>query len=557
MRAPVNPVMRYIVIVYGASSAMLYVEEAINRGFKPIIVNPPLAYDPQEENFRLAVGDKAIYIKGKSLDDQSDVIAELKKYDIACIVPGAAAGVTYAERLIDAMGFEGNGYDSLWRRDSKRGMHQSLKEAGIRYIKSTVVTNDDDIKKFFEENDIKSAFMKYSEGASSYGAKKCDSIEEAIKHFHDISDKKNSFGWNTDVLLQEFIGGDEYIVNSVSCRGKHLITDIWKYRKVLTEDKEMIYESMELLMSVEPGIHDLIIYAYKVLDATGFKIGPCHGEFKIDEKGPVLIETNPRPMGASMTSRYLDECLGHHITDIAMDAYLDKKKFMMRLLKPYRPLKMAALKFMISPRETDANLAPIMEILHGLKSFRQTNPLINDEIVHITKTVDLETSPIMIKLCHEDENLLHKEVEFLHELETKYFDLLASVNDKIPETKVATHDWIKEYAPPTSRMLFARTDGDSLFHLGKETAIDRFAVWDTYDAIVFMNASEGTLMEKLRVMRYYMSQLRNGGYFVIVPEVFKEFPYGSVGMEILLHVLDCKVEVPPMNTDGAIFAIKN
>ncbi len=35
-----------------------------------------------------------------------------------------------------------------------------------------------------------------------------------------------------EVLIQEYIDGTEYVVNTVSCNGKHMVTDIWVYSKV-------------------------------------------------------------------------------------------------------------------------------------------------------------------------------------------------------------------------------------------------------------------------------------------------------------------------------------
>ncbi|MBP5395059.1 MAG: hypothetical protein J6Y18_04040, partial [Candidatus Methanomethylophilaceae archaeon] len=77
------------------------------------------------------------------------------------------------------------------------------------------------------------------------------------------------------------------------------------------------------MKDLEPGHTQMVQYMYSVLNAVGMKWGLCHSEVKIDKKGPVLIEVNARPVGLAMTAAYLDECLGYHLTDMAVDVYLD------------------------------------------------------------------------------------------------------------------------------------------------------------------------------------------------------------------------------------------
>lgn len=67
------------------------------------------------------------------------------------------------------------------------------------------------------------------------------------------------------------------------------------------------------------GEADLIEYAYDVTEAIGIKYGAVHGEYMIDEDGPVLIEVNCRPNGLNMSAKFLDKLSGQHETDSALD----------------------------------------------------------------------------------------------------------------------------------------------------------------------------------------------------------------------------------------------
>ncbi len=61
-----------------------------------------------------------------------------------------------------------------------------------------------------------------------------------------------------------------------------------------------------------------------------------HGEFMVDEKGPILIEVNCRAMGGSLPAAFADLISGQHETDSILDTLLYPQKFMNELKKPYR-----------------------------------------------------------------------------------------------------------------------------------------------------------------------------------------------------------------------------
>ncbi|MCQ3907658.1 MAG: hypothetical protein MJ219_02735 [Mycoplasmoidaceae bacterium] len=68
----------------------------------------------------------------------------------------------------------------------------------------------------------------------------------------------------------------------------------------------------------DPKYTKVIEYNSKVLRAIGLTYGLCHNEFKVDKKGPVLIEANCRTPGGSMQGKYLDYVLGHHETNVSL-----------------------------------------------------------------------------------------------------------------------------------------------------------------------------------------------------------------------------------------------
>lgn len=552
--------MKYVVICEGASSATLYVEEVLNRGFKPIIINPPRPdcgiVDEFSLEFKKSTGDKAIFIDMNDESEYADVIKRLRELEVIAVVAGSEYGVRYADRISKELGLPGNDPETTDLRCTKRGMIESLEKAGIRAIKTAVVHSEEDIEKFWKENDLEVVFMKLSESASSTGAKICRDLDDAKQHFRSISESGNCWGVKSEVLIQEFIDGEEYIVNSVSCEGRHIITDMWRYTKYQTSEGNVIYESSVSVMFAEPGVQDIVRYAYDVLNATQFKYGPCHGEYKVDKKGPVLIETNARPMGANMTSDFLDEAFGHHITDISLDSYIDPARFDMYRRKRYHPNKLANIVMTIVPYDIDADMSPFYEIIKHLKTFRHSNPALPAGVKHYPKTIDLDTSPMMIKLCGDPLDVINDHLLIL-ETELRYFDLVFSFHDVIPGTKMKTDmKAVSERIGRTMRTLVVTDEKKYISYLDKTEDVKDNS-WDMYDACIFAKIGDSSLSGKYRDIMESLSQVRSGGYVFIIPEVYENMPHGAVGIELIMSVMKVNMEIPAEESKGIIYGIKS
>lgn len=422
--------MDCVVISEGASSARLYLTEIRKRGYTPIVVYPPRGGDMKDDRFLQefikTVGSDAIILHA---DDYSyeDLVKKLKEYSVKAVVAGAEYGVRYADRLARDLSVNGNNPDTTYMRCTKKGMFEGLKKRGIRCIATATVTCDEDIDRFWDENDIDVAFMKYNEGASSTNNRVCYSRQEAKDHYNKIAGDVNLFGNKVEVLIQEYIRGTEYVVNTVSCRGHHIVTDVWDYLMADNGDSNIIYRWASVIDTSSPELTALKEYALKVVDALGFEYGPCHGEYFIDRKGPVLIETNARPMGGCMEADYLDECIGHHITDIAIETYLNPEKYVENVPENYvKPKKSAKLVFPYSLVDADVELGKHFGGIRDLKTYRAVVPFdILSVKTHVKKTTDLSTSVMVIKLCGKEKDV-ENDIESIYEMEKKFNSSLRS-----------------------------------------------------------------------------------------------------------------------------------
>ena len=106
-------------------------------------------------------------------------------------------------------------------------------------------------------------------------------------------------GYNDCLLLQSFLSGPQYIVNTVSHGGRHYVTDAW-LMDVRTEGQLVIPGGIDLIDPASPRAQALFEYTIAVLDAVGIENGAAHAELKWTEDGPALIKIGARLMGAAM-----------------------------------------------------------------------------------------------------------------------------------------------------------------------------------------------------------------------------------------------------------------
>ena len=86
-------------------------------------------------------------------------------------------------------------------------------------------------------------------------------------------------------FTQEYLKGDEYVVDTVSRSGVHKCVAIWKYDKRLFNGSPVVYFGMRLMpVDSEPMLASAVQYIFGVLDALGIKNGAIHSELKIEER---------------------------------------------------------------------------------------------------------------------------------------------------------------------------------------------------------------------------------------------------------------------------------
>lgn len=547
----------FIVIVEAVSNGRFYIDEALKRGYTPLVVFPPLKGEEgdgyaelrQEYAVHYPTGTEVIYACSAE-----DAMERLRGRDIVCVVTGSEFGVGLTDALAEALGLPGNPVSSSPDRRDKKRMQDALKRAGVRHIRSETVMSVSEALRFREEIGGGRLVLKPRASTGTNGVHFCDTAEQTRFCFDKIMSSSDFFGTeNSDVLVQEFIAGTEYIVNTASSNGIHRVTDMWVYNKIAIGEEGNAYDYGRLITRLDPGQSELATYIYDVLDALGFRYGPGHGEVMMGPDGPVLIEIGARPMGGGFSRDLLDECLGHHLVDAALDCYLEPERFEEARLAPYRPRKEFMIKYFISPKDALVRAVPMMAFVRHFPSFVRGNFAEMLGTDRITRTVDLFSAPGNIQLCHEDEAVLMRDYNILRWLEQNAFSLLfeAERGERPPSpAKTGPADLPADMGPDA----FVLTDSPEGLP-GELTVVtpDTLAgLGGGFGSGLFLVRNAPGMEETLSLFHDFAGKLRPGGKIYVAPESYEGFPYGRMGIELMMRICGVRVELPLYRGGGLL-----
>lgn len=318
----------FVVIVDGVSNGRYLAPAFLAMGYNCIHVQTPLMIESLAASLNHTLYDENIVTA-----DISSALLKLAKYaNIIAVLPGQESGVTWADSISNALGLKNsNGIQLSAARRDKFVMQETIKSAGLNHIPHFKANNLADIQRWIKENGSYPIVVKPIQSAGTEGFYLCHNEKMVEEAFNSLYKKENIFHQiNDEVLVQQYIDGQEYNVNFISCAGKHFLSEIWKVDKVVRNDAKM-YELTVLLPQNAPEYLLLKEYAEQVLNAVGIKYGPSHCELIIDTKSnkPVLVEVAARLMGG-VDFGVVAEATGTNAAVVTAEAYVSPLAFAKR-----------------------------------------------------------------------------------------------------------------------------------------------------------------------------------------------------------------------------------
>jgi len=361
-------------------------------------------------------------------EDMSGGVTELAQtvrllpYQVMAVMPGSEPGVELANLLSHELGLATtNPVELLAARTDKAEMQEALRRNGVPAAKQFKSGNLDQLLSWAKTEDQWPLVAKPVGGAGSEGIFFCKSDDDIrAAHQHIIGNRSSTGALNNQLALQEFLSGDEYIVDTVSHNGKHLCVGVWVYNKVrgLPWNPTAILSTQCKLLPPSGEVQDkLVDYVFKVLDAVGLQHGPCHTEIMLTPRGPVLVEVNARLHGLQ-GPRLIELCTGTSKATYAADAMVYGGELFSKLYQEglstgrymYPELKNCLMCMLISSVEgylqasledsiSQLNLPSVLEILPAVSKGG-----------YLSQTKDLPTLAGTVLMVHESMEQIEKDV---------------------------------------------------------------------------------------------------------------------------------------------------
>jgi L-amino acid ligase len=342
-------------------------------------------------------------------------VEAIRAYQPSFVLAGTESGVELADSLGVTLGFEVNDPSLSRARRDKFEMNEAVRRSGIRTVDHFKSYDCGSVLAWANDHGLP-VVVKPPKSAGTDSVTFCYSLDDVQRAFDAIFQKKNQLSQINDyVLVQSFLEGDEYFVNSVSLDGFHYITEIWRVKKKKVKNAAYIYDMSVLLPGNGELQETLISYTQSVLTALGVKYGPCHTELMMTQQGPILIESAARLQGGILDSA-IQYTLGSTQVTLTVDSLCNPRAFLEKVRKGYQKFhKMWAVAF-ISNQTGVVLKEHIYDLCNQLKSkywvFRHPK-----EGEMISKTIDLFTSPGHMYLSHDNEDILRADYHLIRKSE--------------------------------------------------------------------------------------------------------------------------------------------
>jgi len=286
-----------ILIVSGYSSGRFLAPMFRGKGYHCIHITSTSEFNNPVLNKHYIRTDYLDNIVIDSENDYDNLLKKLEKYNVMLVIAGSEPGVLLADKLSEFFNTPRNTYSLSAARRDKYLMHEALKKNGVLCAKQIHTQHVNAALNFRDLIKADRIVVKPLSSSSSDNVFYCHSENEIRNSFEIILNKKNILDeLNDNVLVQEYLNGKQYIVNTVSSEGNHFITDVWE--EVSANDNIPSNDIHANMVKRNTEIYSVLAnYTYEVLNSLGIRYGAAHSEIRITKNGPCLVEIGARLPG--------------------------------------------------------------------------------------------------------------------------------------------------------------------------------------------------------------------------------------------------------------------
>lgn len=347
-----------------------------------------------------------------------ETVEYLKAQGVQSIINGSEFGTFITDKLNSLMGFPGNDFSKVKSRISKYEMVKQLQQSGLRCAQSYIIDSHSQLELLSPKFTFP-LFIKPVESAGSDGCKKINNFTELSSFFNGIHGKLNLLGkMNNSLIIQEYIEGEQFIVNSVSLNGKHYISEVYSVRIDQCNGVPIYRSIVTLDISTESEVYHLITdYVKECLTSLGVSEGAAHSELRLTKTGPCLIEVNSRIMGPVLDVDAFYCAFGYSQPSLLCESIIHPEIFSRRLnYKTGNPKKHFSMVFLRCTAKGKISHRKGLENIRRLPGYHSLRNL--PGIGYYSLNPLLTTGDFGIAyFCHEDKVLLEHSLSVLHQME--------------------------------------------------------------------------------------------------------------------------------------------
>ncbi|MFD5017137.1 ATP-grasp domain-containing protein [Streptomyces chartreusis] len=348
--------------------------------------------------------------------DFDDTLSQLAAYDVNYVLAGLESGVGVADHLAQRLGLHTrNGIERTEAKRHKAAMVDTLRTAGLRHARSQQVTTAAEAMAFAARGEGYPIVLKPLQGAGTLGVQVAHSDDDAVAYFAKNVGSADMWGnINTNFLAQEFLIGEEYMVDTISAAGHHRVAEVWRADKRVI-DGSRVYDLSLLLPPTDPVSTVLSDYVFAVLDAFAIAWGPVHAEVMMTQTGPVLIELGARLHGGIAPAITLP-VYGANLALLTAAAYTAPDHFLISTEQPLPHRATLAQTALHCPRDGILTQELDLTTIRQLPSFHSVR--LRAAVGPVRKTRDLLSSFGSAYLVHPEADQVHDDYQRIRKLET-------------------------------------------------------------------------------------------------------------------------------------------
>ena len=402
---------RLAAIVDPYTSGMYLAESLRQVGYSCVAVqSQPIVPEVFRSSFQPSDFERVVKYEG----DVAQTSARLARAGVTCVIAGCELGVELADELCRALELPSNGAEMRHARRDKGLMADAFRDAGLHAPRQLCSERLEPLLDWVRREAAGPWVVKPANSSSSDGVQLCATEADVERAFASIIGQRNVLGLeNRRIVVQEYSRGSEYVVDTVSCEGRHELVAFWKYSKPPASASFMGYDGMELLPARGEVQQPLFEAACGGLDALQIRQGPGHSELFWGESGPLLLEIGARMHGGE-NPLLAALCGARSLVEQTVCGFVDPANFGAEGVGAYELSHHCTVAFLMPQSPGRLRARPRVDRIEALEAFHK---------LEIADCLGEPVPPVIgwVALVHPDKQTVDESLTALRSLEADGF----------------------------------------------------------------------------------------------------------------------------------------